>query len=142
LSSIANDKAERNPAMKAFFLSSLQNLLIKQRIPLYNAFKKATNKANLTESKFDFMLILFSKLRLREKSYVIFTYMLFKSFNGLIIFGKWLKTDFIAKAKMKLLYQPRRTFSKHPKLCLHMSVLLSIHVGKLIFFRIDFSFFY
>lgn len=52
LSSMSIERAEMNPAMKAFFLSSLQYLLIMHRNPLYNAFKSAANNANRTASKF------------------------------------------------------------------------------------------
>ena len=56
--SIAIDKADKNPAMKAFLRSSLQILLRRQRIALYKAFKKAANNENLTESRFALTFIL------------------------------------------------------------------------------------
>ena len=63
LSSIAIERADKNPATKAFFLSSEQNLLMMQSTPLYNALRKAAKRANLTASKFYFTFTLFFTIR-------------------------------------------------------------------------------
>lgn len=60
LSSKNIERADKNPAINAFFLSSLQKRLIMHRIALYRAFKNAAKSANLTESRLDFTLILYN----------------------------------------------------------------------------------
>jgi len=46
------ERADMKPAMKAFFLSSLQKRLRMQSMALYKAFKNAAKSENLTVSRF------------------------------------------------------------------------------------------
>ena len=66
------------------------------------------------------------------------TYRFLSNFAGLTILGKCVRRDLIKNAIAKLRYQPLRVFSKHPNLCLHISVFDSIHFGRYIFSNSDF----
>jgi len=116
LTSIKMARADKKPAIAEFFLSSLLILLKKHKAPLKIAVIIAKNKPNLIESRFF--------LRFRRSLIRLF---------GLNIYGKYSITDLMKIPIRKFLYHPLRVFSKHPNLCLHMSVFVKKHDGNLIF---------